>query len=314
MYGYMMDKHGNSELFAYPAAMPFAMHQGATPDGKMIVGYYMEAGATRSYILSDEGTVTTFAVPGAARTAAQDINQDGLIVGIYRNPGESSAVYHGFVVDTTLSMDQSKWTYTYPVDFPGSSKTMIRGVSARGDIVGDYLGADGKTHGFVATLARGNKVSDWSSPVNLGPVINTSNFEGCPCITKDGLSLYLASFGRADSKGWMDLYVSQRKRVKDPWGTPKNLGGVINTGANERCPYVTPDGRYLIFVSDRAGGSGLGDFYVSTRRDKNDDFGWGPPENITAINSPADVYAAWGFEMKGAVQLYFSSNITGVGP
>jgi len=161
MYGYTMDKDGKFELFDYPASMgqrPFCMHQGATPDGKFIVGYYREnytpttgGGPNRGYILTTEdNVVTTFALPGANVTTVQDVNQAGLIVGMYRSPGEPTSVYHGFAIDTKLSTDQSKWTCTYLIDFPGSSKTMIRGVNARGDVVGDYLGADGKTHGFVA--------------------------------------------------------------------------------------------------------------------------------------------------------------------
>jgi hypothetical protein len=35
--------------------------------------------------------------------------------------------------------------------------------------------------------------SDWSTAVNLGPVINTSVNEGCPFIAKDDLTLYVVT-------------------------------------------------------------------------------------------------------------------------
>lgn len=145
MYGYSMDKNGNATLFAYPASGAFCMHQGATPDGKLIVGYYMASGFARGYLLSDDGTVTTFNVPGALSTSAMDMNAAGLVVGVYR---DAAMVQHGFAVDTKLSMDTSTWAYTYPIDPSGSTKTYIRGVNTRGDIVGDYI-QNGVTHGFV---------------------------------------------------------------------------------------------------------------------------------------------------------------------
>jgi hypothetical protein len=158
----------------------------------------------------------------------------------------------------------------------------------------------------VGVPVSGKQYSDWSAPVNLGPVVNTADWEAGPVTTKDGLSLYLLS-NRAGGYGGLDLYVSNRTGTDQPWGTPQNLGSVINTSSNERCPYVTPDGRALIFVSDRPGGAGAGDFYISYRHDKNDDLGWGEPSNITELNSNADVYAMWGFEEDGLLTLYFGS-------
>ena len=71
--------------------------------------------------------------------------------------------------------------------------------------------------------------------------------------------LLLESFG-AEGYGGADLYACYR--LKDgSWSAPVNLGPKINTGATERFPSVTPDGRYLFFlrVSD-----GSDFFWVST--------------------------------------------------
>ena len=69
----------------------------------------------------------------------------------------------------------------------------------------------------------------------------------------------------------------------------------------------------MIFVSSRAGGSGFGDFYISFRHDKRNDFAWGPPQNITAINSAFDEFGPWAFENEDADTLtfYFNSNRPG---
>lgn len=71
----------------------------------------------------------------------------------------------------------------------------------------------------------------------------------------------------------------------------------------------------LIFVSDRAGGLGAGDFYISNRHgsDKRDDFAWGPPEPISAINTTFDEFGPWAFEVEGTdtLSFYFTSNRPG---
>jgi uncharacterized membrane protein len=130
--------------------MSMAMHYGATPDGKTIVGVYVVAGVNHGYILND-GVMATFDVPGSARTTPQDINSGGVVVGTYRNPGEPNSRLHGFLLSTHHSTDQADWEYTLLVDAPGALTTRIRGINAGGDIVGDYVGSDGRNHGFAAS-------------------------------------------------------------------------------------------------------------------------------------------------------------------
>lgn len=116
--------------------------------------------------------------------------------------------------------------------------------------------------------------SDWTAPVTLGGIVNTAAADGCPFISRSGLSLYFAS-NRAGGLGGFDLWVTQRDSLDDPWEPPQNLGPAVNTAANEICPTVTLDGHWLFFVSDRDGGCGAQDLYLVGRRNKRDDFGWG---------------------------------------
>jgi len=53
------------------------------------------------------------------------------------------------------------------------------------------------------------KYSDWSAPINLGPIVNSTAIDRGPAISKDGLSLYFAST-RPGGEGGEDIYVSQR--------------------------------------------------------------------------------------------------------
>ncbi len=61
--------------------------------------------------------------------------------------------------------------------------------------------------------------------------------------------LIFASFGRLDSLGSADLYVSFR--VDGKWQPARSLGTSINSKAFEYCPIVSPDGRHFFFTSYR---------------------------------------------------------------
>ncbi len=153
----------------------------------------------------------------------------------------------------------------------------------------------------------------WSAPVNLGPVVNTGFFEQNPAISKDGLSLYFQS-DMPGGYGQADIYVSQRASVHDPWGPPQNLGPNINTASNELAPNLSTDGHKLYFHSNRPGGFGGADIYVSRRANKRDDLGWQPPENLgSGVNTASQEQQPCVFEDEetGVVTLYFISNRPG---
>jgi hypothetical protein len=160
------------------------------------------------------------------------------------------------------------------------------------------------------TAAYGQQFSAWSAPINLGPIVNTTALEGCPALSRDGLSLYFAS-NRAGGEGNLDLYVSHRESLIDPWGAAVNLGSNINTTSNDFCPALSTDGHLLFFASNRPDGCGGIDIYVSRRQDKSQDLGdrgWGPPQNLgCTVNSYKDDFGPNYFEVNGGI-LYFNSN------
>ena len=155
------------------------------------------------------------------------------------------------------------------------------------------------------------RYSEWSAPVNLGSVINTSAFDGCPSLTKDGLSLlYMSSTGSTAQ----NIYVSHRETtdVDSPWSTPESLGGDINTANfSEICPNLTISGRYLYFASNRPGGCGDFDIYFVRRLNKKSWTEWSEPENLGCeINSAGPEFSPSLFEDEdGTVYLYFSSGV-----
>ena len=111
-----------------------------------------------------------------------------------------------------------------------------------------------------------NNTDDWQLAENLGEPINTPQNEGAQCITADGLTLYFTACSRNDSYGRCDIYESNF--VNDKWTEPVNLGENINTENWESQPAISADGRQLFFVSNRSGGRGGKDIWVSYKNAK----------------------------------------------
>ena len=189
------------------------------------------------------------------------------------------------------------------------------------------IGARYLLGGFVAVLLTvivfatqddGPRFSAWSEPVNLGSPPNGPLGEWFNFISKDGLSLYFTTDScvtptdtyREGYGGW-DIFVCQRASVNDPWGPPQNLGPGINTPYNEGGPSISPDGHLMYFASNRPGGFGGNDIYVSRRHNKRDDFGWQLPLKTWAAGSiPAQTKPVRRFSRMMKVPVTSSSTST----
>ena len=177
---------------------------------------------------------------------------------------------------------------------------------------------------LVATVllvpASAQRFSDWSSPVNLGPVINAGVNNQHPAISRDGLSLYYGS-DAVGTLGKLDIWVSHRQSRHGSWGKPSNLGPTINTAGNDFGPAFSPGGHYLYFHSDRPGGCAdpnnptpTLDIYVSYRKNAHDDLGWEPPKNLgCTVNTIYDDAGPTFFRGEDCdiTQLYYTSTRPG---
>jgi WD40 repeat protein len=165
-------------------------------------------------------------------------------------------------------------------------------------------------HPGVAAARSTSHWSPWSEPVNLGPVVNSSATDIAAALSPDGLSLYFVST-RSGGLGSNDIWVSRRASLDAAWGSPVHLGSPINSAFDDGGPSLSDDGLMLFFTSQRSGGFGLADIYVSRRTDINDDLSWGPPVNLgphvnTAAGERGPEYVAG---KHGSATLYFNLGV-----
>ena len=120
----------------------------------------------------------------------------------------------------------------------------------------------------------------WREPRNLGEDVNSPKDDLYPTLTATG-DLYFCSL-RGGGTGGHDIY--RARMVGGRFEHPENLGAPINTASADFDPFIAPDGSYLIFASDRPGGFGNADLYISFR---GKDGSWSVPRNLGApVNTP----------------------------
>ena len=151
-------------------------------------------------------------------------------------------------------------------------------------------------------VSQKNVEGNWATPVPISENINTPRNEGTCTVTADGRTLIFTACEDRSGLGSCDLYIT--RRTGDRWSRPENLGHNVNSRAWESQPSLSADGRTLYFVSDRAGGAGRRDIYVTQRQG---DSTWTVAQNLGAtINTARDEVSPF-IHVNGQT-LYFASN------
>jgi ankyrin repeat protein len=101
---------------------------------------------------------------------------------------------------------------------------------------------------YRSRLVKGH----YTEPESLGGSINTPYWDSYPYIDREQRYMIFTSMGRPDSFGGMDLYISFRKD-DDSWAEAINMGDEINSNSVDTFANVSPDGKWLFFVSGRNG-------------------------------------------------------------
>lgn len=168
-----------------------------------------------------------------------------------------------------ISSDESVLIYTYT------------GPKSTGGLMNDDFQPDpnGYYYEDVFISHRSADGKSWLPPESIGPNINTINHDADIAISADGQKLFI--FHSTEKDGG-DIYMSSLKG--DVWGVPEPLGPNINTKYWEGSVSLSADEKHLYFASERPGGYGGRDIYVS---DKMPDGSWGKAQNLgPTINTP----------------------------
>ncbi|GGJ90847.1 PorE family type IX secretion system protein [Parabacteroides faecis] len=150
-------------------------------------------------------------------------------------------------------------------------------------------------------LVKQDEQGNWLAPVELEDEVNTEFDEGTPSFSKDGNTMYY-TYCAQDPEGprTSEIYVSTRSSAK--WGKGTRASIVKDSVTALGHPAISPDGKYLYYVSDAVGGFGGKDIFRS--RLVGNDFG--PMENLgPEINTPGDEMFPY---VRDSVTLYFASN------
>jgi len=146
---------------------------------------------------------------------------------------------------------------------------------------------------YISTKEDGQ----WSEPKNIGSVINTNGHDASIGLSPDGQELLIY---KHDGGG--DIFYS--KLQGDNWSAPMKIPGAVNNSKTwEPSASISADEKILFFSSDRQGGYGGRDIYV-TKKLPNEE--WALPKNLgPKINTPYDDDAP--FIHADGKTLYFSS-------
>lgn len=150
--------------------------------------------------------------------------------------------FHAWAVDRTAKGWANLRTLTGPVNEKGNTEFLS--FAANGNL---YFTSDRNDKSFDVYVSR--LVNGQYQPAeSLGPAVNDGRYTIEAFVAPDESYILLGSFA-LDSLGNADLYISYHR--KGAWSKPVNLGPTINTRARDYSPRISPDGKYMVFSSEK---------------------------------------------------------------
>lgn len=223
------------------------------------------------------------------------------------NTATSSMLYHNIIEKVAQCergiIAKNNALVIYPVKLPEQ-------INQRTKQYFPVFTADGQTLFFTAVDDDGDEniysasveASNFGEPKLVSGAINSAKNEGTCSISSDGRTMVFTSCEGRSSYGSCDLYIA--KKNGEEWSTPQNLGNAVNSPYWESQPALSSDGKLLFFASERPGGYGGKDLWVSQFSKSNT---WAPAINLgQTINSAADEISP--FMHANGSTLFFASN------
>jgi WD40-like Beta Propeller Repeat len=201
---------------------------------------------------------------------------------------------------------------TTPIEYrttptENGTRSARRGTSKRGILILTLMSL---CYSGAAWGIGESKLGAWSAPINVGPPLNTQYNDTYPILAADGLTVYFTS-DRPGGLGGDDLWVSRRESTDSPWGEPENLT-ILNSPFNDSLSVLSTSGNIMYFHSDRPGGCGAGDLWMSRAKPGGD--AWTAPVNMGCVVNTSFTEIAPAFYANddlGLSTIYFGSDRPG---
>lgn len=265
-------------------------------------------GVADSFVLRKQGDMLRYAgnYKGAEekyKTYLEKNPEDVLALAGYRSSQKATAIREaGSAYTVKLDKNFSSSRADYCPAFSDRNGSAVYFSSTRNSGTGGQMsGITGTKPGDIYCLKKDEK-GHWKSPEAVEGELNSEWDEGAACFTEDGNTMYF-TVCRSDPQypRMAEIWTSTRNDAK--WGKPQALKITADTLSSYAHPALSPDGKWLYFVSDMPGGYGGYDLW---RASVVGGHGIGVVENLgPEINTPGnEMFPA--FRPSG--ELYFSSD------
>ncbi len=217
--------------------------------------------------------------------------------------------------DMLLEQEMANCRYAQTVDFDAMREEAINLGAAINSSADEYLPTltgDGRWLIFTSNrggenilMSKPNAAGNWEAAHSISKAINTPRNEGMAKLSVCGRVIYFSACGWENVEGGCDIYEAD-------FDTQNDFGVVdevrpskgLNSKEWDSQPAISCDGKTMYFASNREGGKGGTDLWMS-KLDKNDV--WGVPVNMgSQVNTIGDEEAP--YIAPDGVSLYFSSN------
>lgn len=185
------------------------------------------------------------------------------------------------------------------------------GFNTTSDDFGSSISQNGRLMYFTSSRSGDNQKvfvvernsNGWKSPDEINGGVNDATQTGAVTLTSDGQYMIFSAFEHSKNGiGRTDLYSA--RKVDGKWTDITNLS-ILNSPAFDAQPSLSNDGQTLYFVSDRDGGKGGTDIYISKKSNNE----WTKPINVSQLNSIADDMSP--VIASDNITFYYSSNRSG---
>ena len=174
--------------------------------------------------------------------------------------------------------------------------------SRRSTTVGNEIdqGGDYKYYEDIYYSEWDKENGSWTKAFGIEGEVNTPTYDAVLSISPSGSEIFVYK-NNANSQG--DIFMSTYDVHEQSWRAPEKLPRPVNTSYFESSVSITAIGEKLFFISERVGGLGQGDIYVSEKTGS----GWSKPKNLgNIVNTDED--EKFVFIHPNGKTLYFASN------